>query len=216
MILFGLAFTFASIHPRDAWQHSETFKVICWRKEATKQGKKVSKPQQSQIIGQARNVSSHTEWFCYNCLLCYPSTPAHTAWAAKARNRSPPNNPIARSLTKLARWRPPKTAAPVHSPWPSIPPKVTPTTSVCAARPIVAICIPGIWFSVMARESVSKQNCYLTTGCWVLESRQVKDRQAFIILKQTSAYLQIVVHLRCWWIAENDKKDSLCNLLVEL
>ena len=70
----------------------------------------------------------------------YSSTPAQTAWAANAKKRIPPRNPIARSLTNDAKCRPPSTAAPVQIPCPRIPPNVTPTTPVEAASPIVAIC----------------------------------------------------------------------------
>ena len=53
---------------------------------------------------------------------------------------TPPTTPTTFSLTKLAIFRPPSTAAPVQSACPKMPPRVTPTTSMLAASPIVAIC----------------------------------------------------------------------------
>ena len=60
--------------------------------------------------------------------------------AAKTKKSRPPNTPKTRSFMCAAAWRPPSTAAPVHKEWPKMPPNVTPTTSVEAASPMVAIC----------------------------------------------------------------------------
>lgn len=59
----------------------------------------------------------------------YSPAPVRSAWTPKIRNRRPPEIATDFSEMELAKCFPPITAAPVHIPWPTIPPRVTPTTS---------------------------------------------------------------------------------------
>ena len=58
---------------------------------------------------------------------------------AKIRNTTPPTSVTVFGDIRWATKRPPRTANPVHKPWPIVPPTITPKRFSLAAKTIVVI-----------------------------------------------------------------------------
>jgi hypothetical protein len=105
-----------------------------------------SPPRRAGRVGAVLKPQSRTpETKAARCMPARPKPMQPTRPTAQRGPRAAPEapgpgrTPTALSLMCVARWRPPMTAAAVHSAWPAIEPTVTPTTSCDAASPMVAI-----------------------------------------------------------------------------